>query len=84
MMARVEMFAPDEVAIVHVMNRTVWLCFFMGNDTVSGKNFDHRKEWVETELKHLAAGFGIDLLCDAFQSLSTCFEVWSGCGEGLY
>ncbi len=31
-LARVEVFAPDEVAIVHVMNRTVRRCFLMGNE----------------------------------------------------
>jgi len=34
----------------------------MGTDEFTGKNYDHRKTWVENELKRLAAGFGIDLL----------------------
>ncbi len=62
-LARVEMFSPDEIAVVHVMNRVVRRCFLMGKDPVTGKNYDHRKDWVETELKRLAGGFGIDLLC---------------------
>ncbi len=36
--ARVEAFAPDEIATVHVMNRVVRRCFFMGTDA------PHRKE----------------------------------------
>jgi hypothetical protein len=40
----------------------------MGNDPLTGKNFDHRKTWMEIELKHLAAHFGIDLLCYAIMS----------------
>jgi len=67
-LARVEVFAPDEIAIVHVMNRTVRRCFLMGNDPLTGKNFDHRKAWMEAELQHLAAWFGIDLLCYAILS----------------
>ena len=66
--ARVEVFAPDEIAIVHVLNRTVRRCFLMGNDPVSGKNFDHRKAWMETELQALAKSMGIDLLCHAILS----------------
>ena len=66
--ARVEVFAPDEIAIVHVLNRTVRRCFLMGNDPVSGKNFDHRKAWMETELQSLAKSMGIDLLCHAILS----------------
>ena len=46
-MARAEVFSPDEIAIVHVMNRTVRRCFLLGDDPISGKNFDHRKDWME-------------------------------------
>ena len=67
-LSRVEVFSADEVAIVHVMNRTVRRCYLLGDDPVSGKNYDHRKEWLESELKRLAAGFGIDLLCYAIMS----------------
>ena len=49
-LARVEVFASDEVAIVQFLNRTVLRCFLLGNDPVSGKNFDHRKQWMESEL----------------------------------
>ena len=34
-LARVEVFAPDEIAIVHVLNRTVRRCFLLGNDPVA-------------------------------------------------
>ena len=67
-LARVEVFASHEVTIVHVLNRTVRLCFLLGNDPVSDKNFDHRKQWTESELVHLAKFFGIDLLCHAILS----------------
>lgn len=67
-LARVEVFSSDEIAIVHVMNRTVRRCLLMGNDPLTGKNYDHRKLWVEIELKRLAAQFGIDLLCQAILS----------------
>ncbi len=67
-LARVEVFSPDEIAVVHVMNRTVRRCFLLGNDPLTGKNYDHRKLWVEIELKRLAAQFGIDLLGNAILS----------------
>lgn len=66
--ARAEIFSPEEVAVVHVMNRTVRRCFLLGKDPLTGKNFDHRKEWIETELERLAANFGIDLLGYAIMS----------------
>ena len=67
-LARVEVFAADEIAIVHVMNRTVRRCFLFGEDSVSGKNFDHRKIWIDEQLAHQARYFGIDLLCQAIMS----------------
>ena len=67
-LARVEVFAADEIAIVHVMNRTVRRCFLLGDDPFSGKNFDHRKVWLDEQLIHQARHFGIDLLCQAILS----------------
>ena len=61
-LARAEVFDPSEIAIVHVMNRVVRRCFLFGDDPVSGKNFDHRKVWIEDQLRLQAACFGIDLL----------------------
>ncbi|MFO0537712.1 MAG: transposase, partial [Planctomyces sp.] len=67
-LARVEVFAADEVAIVHVMNRTVRRCFLLGYDPVSGRNYDHRKVWIDEQLVHQAKHFGIDLLCQAIMA----------------
>ncbi len=72
-LARAEVFAHDEIAIVHVMNRVVRRCFLIGDDPVSGKNYDHRKVWIENDLRRLAAQFGIDLL--GFSILSNHFHL---------
>ena len=72
-LARAEFFAHDEIAIVHVMNRVVRRCFLIGDDPVSGKNYDHRKVWIEDDLRRLAAQFGIDLL--GFSILSNHFHL---------
>ena len=45
-MARAEVFAPDEVAVVHVMDCVVRRCYLRGDDPVSGKNYDHRKVMI--------------------------------------
>ena len=66
--AREEVFSPDEIAIVHVMNRVVRRCFLLGDDPLTGKNFDHRKVWIEDLFQHFAGCFGIDLLCFAILS----------------
>jgi len=44
-----------------------------GDDAVSGKNFDHRKVWIEDYLHQFAAAFGIDLL--GFAILSNHFHL---------
>ncbi len=67
-LARVEVFAADEIAIVHVMNRTVRRCFLLGDDAVTGRNYDHRKVWIDEQLMHQAKHFGIDLLCQAIMA----------------
>ena len=72
-LARVEVFSADEVAVVHVMNRVVRRCFLLGDDPVTGKNYDHRKIWIEDLLKRFAAAFGIDLL--SFAILSNHFHL---------
>ncbi len=46
-LARVEVFAADEIAVVHVMTRTVRRCFLLGDDAFTGKNYDYRKQWKQ-------------------------------------
>ena len=72
-LSRAEIFDPAEIVAVHVMARTVRRCYLLGDDPVSGKNFDHRKGWIEDKLQKLASQFGIDLL--AFSCLSNHFHL---------
>jgi len=72
-LARAEVFDPNEIAVARVYNRTVRRCFLMGDDVVSGKNFDHRKLWIEDYLHQFAAAFGIDLM--GFEILSNHFHL---------
>jgi hypothetical protein len=72
-LARAEVFDPSEVAVLHICARVVRRCFLFGVDPVTGKNHDHRKVWIEDQLKLLAANFGIDLL--SFAILSNHFHL---------
>lgn len=67
-LARVEVFAAGEIAVVHVLARVVRRCFLLGEDAVTGKNYDHRKLWIDDQLVLQARHFGIDLLCQAIMS----------------
>ena len=44
-MARAEVFSPDEIACARD-NRAVRRCFLLGDDPITGMNFDHSKVWM--------------------------------------
>lgn len=69
--ARAEVFDPNEVAVAHVYNWTVRRCFLMGDDTVSGKNFDRRKVWIKEYLNSSLPLLGST--CLALRSFQTTF-----------
>ena len=50
-LARAQMFDSADTAIANAYERTIRRCFLMGDDTVSGKNYDHRKVWIEGYLQ---------------------------------
>lgn len=72
-LSRYELFRSDEMAIVHVMNRTVRRCFLMGQDSHTGRNYDYRKDWIEQRMEYLAKYFGIDVL--SYSILSNHFHL---------
>ena len=72
-LARAEIFDPAEIVAVHLIGKTVRCCYLLGNDDRTGKNFDHRKRWIEDKLQLLAAHFGIDLF--AFSCMSNHFHL---------
>ena len=43
-LARAEVFAADEVAIVHVMNCEMQRNFLLGDDPVTGRNYGHQHQ----------------------------------------
>ncbi len=60
--ARGEYIHPQQVQIVHAVQRCVrraWLC---GVDPVSGRSFEHRRRWIRDRMELLASVFGIDCL----------------------
>ena len=60
--ARGEYVNPNEVQLIHAVQRCVRRAFLCGDDVVSGKSFEHRREWIRQRIEFLASVFGIDCL----------------------
>jgi hypothetical protein len=71
--ARKEIVDPLEVGVYHCVSRCVRRAFLCGVDRYSGRNFDHRKLWMQDRLEELAGIFAIDLL--GFSIMSNHFHV---------
>ena len=56
------------IVAVHAIARTNRRYFLLGHGPLSGKNFDHRKRWIEEKLQLLAVCYGVNLL--AFTCIS--------------
>jgi REP element-mobilizing transposase RayT len=72
-LARGELFHPLEISVLHCINRCVRQCFLCGVDAATGRNYEHRKRWLEDRLRFLAGQFGIDVL--GFAILSNHFHL---------
>ena len=65
---RAEVFDPDQVCILHLIQRCVRRSFLTGVDPVSGKDFSFRREWIRARMERLASVFAIDVLSYAILS----------------
>ncbi len=60
--ARGEVVDPTRVQIFHCMQRCVRRAFLCGSDPLTGRSFDHRRQWIRDRLEFLASVFAIDCL----------------------
>ncbi len=60
--ARGEYLDPGEVQIVHAVQRCVRRAYLCGVDAVTGKSFEHRRQWIRDRLEFLASVFAVDCL----------------------
>ena len=66
--ARKTLIALESTSHYHICVRAVRQSFLCGVDRHSGRNFDHRKQWIEDELLRLSEIFAIDITGYAIMS----------------
>jgi len=52
----------------HVISRCVRRAFLCGEDKLTGKNFDHRRQWLVDRVKLLSSIYSIDIAAYAIMS----------------
>lgn len=59
--SRKDLVREGEVAVYHVWSRCVQSIYLCGVDPITGKDFSHRKNWVENLLKYQSKVFAVDV-----------------------
>ncbi|WP_417760534.1 transposase [Shewanella sp.] len=59
--ARRRLIDVESTPYYHVINRCVRRAFLCGEDALTGRSYEHRREWIATKIRQLSAIFCIDI-----------------------
>ena len=66
--ARNQQICVEETPYYHIVSRCVRRAFLCGEDTLSGKSFEHRRQWLIERIKQVTSVFAIDVCSYAIMS----------------
>ena len=66
--ARQNLISLSDTPYYHVMGRCVRRAFLCGEDSFTGKSYEHRKQWIVDKLSELSADYLIDICAYAVMS----------------
>lgn len=67
-LAHSQQISLEETPFYHCVARCVRRAFLCGEDALTGRSYEHRKQWIVDKLKELAGVFAIDVCAYAVMS----------------